>query len=976
MSELMKTAPHVVLENKYVRYVIGSDGRNLHFIDKATRTDYFSTYSAASCFSLKRNGTTCLPTRCTWDNGNILLEFADIAVSVVVKVTGHESYFIFELVALNGADIDEFVLTDLILNMPGYDHGMTLNIVSNREFAVCLLALNLQVNVNPVPDTSVQIIGKEPFRSEKAALTAIAYPEFGFTGAKSALVACPSGEMRSVLKEIVREEKLPYSPLGGAWARDAAALKGSYLFAGTPDAASDTWLSERNVDDWIAVAKHAGMSCLLIYGGRQHWYGHYRPNPQFFPHGMDGLKHVVDKIHAAGLKAGIHTGTGCICKDDVWVSPAPDKRLAKDAVFTLAESLTVEATAIHTLESPENLPVESGYFVAGGTDMVINNEIISYGGISTVPPYGFINCVRGANATVPAAHEHGAQVAHLTERYALYLPDGESSLLEEIAANIAETVNYCGLDMIYLDGAEALGANGHGWHYIAKMKLAVMARLKNAIIMESACANHHSWHMRSRLGAWDSCHRGHKRYIDRHLQENRRYMNDLLPVQLGWRELHGAGSGVEALKPDEIEYLCAKCLAYDMPFSLMGISPVTLAANPLQQQLLGIIGQYERLRLNAYFSETVKAKLRHPRAEFKLEYADGERWDIKPVKYSAHTCGIENDDNVWMVENEYGAQPLACRIQALMSAAAYDDPGNMVLFASEQLAEQTENRTAVASKTDCMSFRVGTAMSGVTRDTQIEVDGTICYTAVNTTDRTGWARITKNFSPALNLTDKTALGIWVYGDGKGEILNFQLAGPGLMGMADHYVVIDYEGWKYHELIEPEGERVFDYSWPYSLLSAVRGEVPYSGICALNIYYNNIPPGETVKCRLKPVKALKTFGVPRKNPSITIGRQTIVFPVELMSGDWLEFASMSDCKFYNADGTVIREVKPVGGTPRLAAGKNRISFNVRAMSGSGARTKISIVKQGLSLMMDENTKMKMNKYRKTFFSTALVGTAEV
>ena len=64
-----------------------------------------------------------------------------------------------------------------------------------------------------------------------------------------------------------------------------------------------------------------------------------------------------------------------------------------------------------------------------------------------------------------------------------------------------------------------------------------------------------------------------------------------------------------------------------------------------------------------------------------------------------------------------------------------------------------------------------------------------------------------------------AMGVWVYGDGKGELLNIQLENPrGLTydNTDDHYIDIAFTGWRYFELHIPErdAERYADYQWPY------------------------------------------------------------------------------------------------------------------------------------------------------------------
>ncbi|MCK4325255.1 hypothetical protein KAW55_00695, partial [bacterium] len=173
----MKTEKTIVFENNYVKYVIAGNGGNINFIDKATATDYCPAHPVGSFICLKKNGTSYTPSRCTFVNSEIHAEFDETGVSAVVRVTQKERYFVFELTSISDNDIDEFVILNIHLNMPGYDQAMILNMIRNDKFAVCLLALNLKVNVTSVPDTSVQIITKEPFRSGKPVLSAVSYPE-------------------------------------------------------------------------------------------------------------------------------------------------------------------------------------------------------------------------------------------------------------------------------------------------------------------------------------------------------------------------------------------------------------------------------------------------------------------------------------------------------------------------------------------------------------------------------------------------------------------------------------------------------------------------------------------------------------------------------------------------------------------------------------------------------------------------------
>ena len=300
------------------------------------------------------------PTSCDYAGGKLSVEFAQARVTVVIKVVPKDHYFVFEVESVSDPQVEEVWLANLEVTSSKYVSVMS-GVATDGEFAACLRALNLQVRGQ---------IGERP-----AVLAGTSYREYGLVGAKIALVGCPHGELRDVLKEVVRNEGLPFSPLGGPWALDAEENRGSYLFA---------YVTEKNVDEWIRLAKLGGMTHIHLNG----WHkslGHYQPRETAFPHGLDGLKATIDKIHAAGLKAGMHTLTGCIHAHDPWITPVPDERLATDATFTLAAPLDETATSVVIEEPPGDLDTVWGYGSRGNV-IRVGDELIQYSGLSRKPP--------------------------------------------------------------------------------------------------------------------------------------------------------------------------------------------------------------------------------------------------------------------------------------------------------------------------------------------------------------------------------------------------------------------------------------------------------------------------------------------------------------------------------------------------------------------------------------------------------------
>ena len=118
-----------------------------------------------------------------------------------------------------------------------------------------------------------------------------------------------------IIERVEIENGLPHPTLGGVWARRSPEQMRSYLFVD---------LSESTADAMIAYARAGGFGYIVIYDGMWNGsHGSYPVNRTCFPKGEAGLKAVSDKIHAAGLKFGMHNLDMVVSKDDPLVRPVP-----------------------------------------------------------------------------------------------------------------------------------------------------------------------------------------------------------------------------------------------------------------------------------------------------------------------------------------------------------------------------------------------------------------------------------------------------------------------------------------------------------------------------------------------------------------------------------------------------------------------------------------------------------------------------
>ena len=910
--------PAWTVENELARLEFDARLRITRLIDKTTDTNLLARSS--TWLSLRTQERNWRPSSFAVDGERLTVEFGAPERRATLLVRARPRYFIFEVESVDADAVRQLVFVNLLVTPSKYVHGMP-GLAADDRVGVCLRCLNLSARPT--------IGGRPP------ALRAACVEEYGLSGAKAALVAAPMTVLLEVLKELAVREGVPVSKQGGPFGLDATLNRASYMFT--------SGLSVHNVDEWIEMAQTACIPFLHLSG----WYtsqGHYEPRASYFPQGIASLKAVIDKIHAAGLLAGMHTLTGCIQPHDPFIRPTPDPRLSKDLVFTLSEDVSELSPAITVVEDPTGLDVVWNYSSRGNV-VQIGAELVQFRGLSTEPPYALTNCLRGAWGTAGQAHAKGAKAHHLFTRYSAFQPDEHSTLVDDVAECIAATVNECGFDLIYHDGAEGMPARQYG---AAKMRTAIYERIKRPIRVESSWSGlHHCWWFHSCVGAWDHPLWGLKRCIDAHCESNVTYRKlSLLPAQLGWWAILGAKDIHDAEWPDEIEYLCAKALGHDMSMSFQTLTPASRPWNARQGEYLEMIGRYEKLRLSGYFSAAVRERLRVPREDFRLAQGPDGEWGFIPTDYlSRKVVASDETRRRWTVRNRFAAQPVKLRIQALYAAESYASE-RAVLLADFSAPDAFSRQRAARGVTCALTPSAE----------HVEVGKVSArYTATNTTaERRGaWACVSKTFSPDLNIGPCAALGVWVRGDGKGEVINFQLRSPALYHGAydEHIVEIDFVGWRYFELLlrERSADEHYDHVWPYrSAMKVGRSPLDRRHVNELNIYYNNLPPGEQVECTISAIKALPVVKANWVNPRVVIGNARLDFPVTMSSGQYLEFLSAAECVLRDESGALLQSVSPTGEIPTLGAGDNTVEFGCDAEPSPTPRARVTAITEGRML----------------------------
>ncbi len=916
------------VETRYLRLGVNERSEVTLFLDRFRGTNHAQNAPLAAVeIGDEWIASTSLEQR----GGEYYVRFGESGAEAKLSVAEKPEYLIIQVESLEGAEVTAL----RYLSIP-----LEIEADLDAPFVAGLMALDVYTKIGPHP---------MPVKK----LEASCYPHLGVEGTSLALVACPPGKMRGIMKQVVFDApEVPKSRLGGPFALDAPETRGSYMMDTTGSIGVDT------VDQWIHMARSIGMDQLDWHCGKSLRYGDLHPHPENFPEGFKSVKETIDKLHAAGMTAGLHTYAFFLAKDSKWVTPVPDKRLLRKATFTLAEDIDAEVTEIPVVESTTGTSTITGFFVRNSTTLHIDDELIVFEEVVSEDGNAFVKCTRGAHGTKAAPHKKGAPAHHLQECFGLFVPDANTTLFDEVIQTTADVFNACGFDMIYLDaidGSDIFNGWDDAWHYGGRFVWELHKRLERPSIMEMSMFTHHMWYVRSRAGAWDRPTRGAKHMLDMHIIGNRHYDNMFMPKHLGWWGVNiWSGFFAERMFTDDLEYLSGKCIAYDSSQSqLTGFDIKTFDEDTNAQRMGAIVRQYEALRLNNRVPDSIRRKLAVLGDEFTLKM-EGETPTFQRVHYDKHKVHrLEPWAAQWNATNPYEEQPLKIRIETLLALEPYDHPDSVVVAEFKEPGEfaEAESREGVTLQIRPVDapVKVGEASGALIAETQ--------HTPRDDT----WAARVKTFDPLLDLNNR-ALGVWVHGDGSGHVINLQIQHPDHVSHAlqDHYITVDFEGWRYIELVEYESYDIPNYNWPYcprrsdweSSSWIMRYAYPTffypmsrNKIETIHLYVNNLPAGKEVTTYLSPIKSIPVRHVTLKNPSVTINGQTLTFPVDLPTASYLEMYSGEECKVYDYQGLLVTTAKPQGTVPTLRPGENEVTFTCEGPDDVHGRANVTVISYG-------------------------------
>jgi len=108
----------IVLENRFFSYEVDKLGKNLHFTDKTSGTDYLSAENNSLCASVIKNGTEYGVSGVSRKGRTLFLEFKDAGVTASINVRKERDRIIFKVIEVKG-DPESLTFVNIPLRLEG-----------------------------------------------------------------------------------------------------------------------------------------------------------------------------------------------------------------------------------------------------------------------------------------------------------------------------------------------------------------------------------------------------------------------------------------------------------------------------------------------------------------------------------------------------------------------------------------------------------------------------------------------------------------------------------------------------------------------------------------------------------------------------------------------------------------------------------------------------------------------------------------
>lgn len=625
---------------------------------------------AAPLLSLRVRGSFHEPKRSEWDQRHsvLTLHYAEIGATVRMAVREKATHITMEVVELKSEQPVELVLWGSYPTTIREIVGEIVGVVRDAECAIGIQALNVKTlggypteesDIEPdsleandpgnYPDLPAELKIKQRWRGDTARHTsngsdlqaycrnrdhpriianwgwdkfeAKPFKDGGVIGTKIALFVSAASEALATIGAIEIAEGLPHPMLDGIWAKQSIRATDSYLIAD---------FGEASIAHALEMTRRAGLKYLYQSSPFKTW-GHFKLKPDLFPRGWEGFRYCVEEGRKAGIKVGFHMLSNFITTNDAYVTPKPDRRLARAGTDKLAAAIDATQTEIAIVD-PALFRKHSAL-----NTVVVDDELIQYDGVSPGAPWKLLHCKRGAFGTAAAGHAVGAPVGRLLDHdYKVFLTD--TSLCMEVARNLGRFCNQTGAQQTSLDGLEGNWSTGMGQYGCSLFTKTWWDEMKPGIrssfINDASMPHHFTWHIATRYNWGEPWYAGFRESQTMLRMKNQvLYTRNLIPRMLGWFSIR------KETTLEDAEWLGARSAGFDAGFALaisfesqaQQAAAQGVALAPDKLAILDAVKRWETARQSGAFPAELKAALQDVTREFHLVDAGPNEWELQPA---------------------------------------------------------------------------------------------------------------------------------------------------------------------------------------------------------------------------------------------------------------------------------------------------------------------------------------------------------
>ena len=652
-------ARNISYETSYFKIELDDKGNVISIYDKLKSTEYLFKGQKAPLLNIRCNGEIEPPSQIKQKNNKITLLFNKNNVEAQINVVVKSGYVSFELTGIKPSEKVELVIWGPYPTTIHQTIGECVGVVRNQQFAIGIQALNTKtlggypseendadpsydvVSTEKNTDASSDWKNLKSYRGQTARVqdfgsvlqaycrnrnkeriisnwahdkyVAPPFIDGGVIGSKIALFGCPPEKALETIGKIEVAEGLPHPVIDGEWGKTAHSATASYLIAD---------FNENNLDKALELTQKAGLK-YLYNGDPFNTWGHFVLNKKSFPENWTSIKKCVERANKQGIRLGVHTLSNFITTNDSYVSPVPDKRLAKVGEGRITADINAESDEI-AIESPRFFNEMKNNSLHS---VVIGGEIIRYKEVSASEPWKLTGCVRGAFDTKAVAHQKGDVIGKLMDHgYKVFLSDADLS--KEISKNIAQLFNETGLRQISFDGLEGVWSTGMGQYALGLFTQTwydnLKPELKGKVINDASMPSHFNWHINTRYNWGEPWYAGFResQTINR-LRNQDFFRRNLLPSMLGWFSLSSQTS------IEDVEWLLARAAGFDAGFAF-NLSFANVEKNGESEAIFKSMNTWETARMAGAFSAAQKLRMEDIRNEFHLEEAGQGVWKLFP----------------------------------------------------------------------------------------------------------------------------------------------------------------------------------------------------------------------------------------------------------------------------------------------------------------------------------------------------------